>query len=92
MENVLVGSHEVKINDRKHIVLSGIKKIASFDREEFVMESHLGVIVLKGTELELIKLDTHEGNLSIKGLINNLSYMDEQKKNKDESLWSKLFK
>jgi sporulation protein YabP len=91
-DNVLIGNHEVKMTDRKTIYLTGIKKIVSFDNEEFLMESNMGVILLKGETLELIKLDTADGNVKIKGKINNLSYVSGKEKNKEESLLSKLFK
>ena len=91
-DNVLIGNHEVKITDRKTIYLTGIKKIVSFDNEEFLMESNMGVILLKGESLELNKLDTSDGNVKIKGKINSLSYVDGKTKNQDEGLFTKLFK
>lgn len=91
-DNVLIGNHEVKMTDRKTIYLTGIKKIVSFDNLEFLMESNMGVILLKGEGLELIKLDTAEGNVKIKGKINSYNYVDNKEKSKDESLLSKLFK
>lgn len=91
-DNVLIGNHEVKLTDRKTIILTGIKKIISFDNEEFLMESNMGVILLKGENLELIKLDTSDGNVRIKGKINSLNYVENKEKNKEESFISKLFK
>lgn len=85
-------SHNVTISDRKNIMISGVKKIESFDNEEFLMETNMGYILLKGSELEIIKLDTYQGNVSIKGKFNSLIYMDSTKKEKDEGMFSKLFK
>ena len=90
--NVLAGSQELKMVDRSQIVLTGIKKIDSFDNEEFLMESNLGIILLKGESLEIVKLDTHDGNVKIKGKINSLTYLDDKPKIKEEGLLSKLFK
>lgn len=86
------GSHEIKIVDRSVMSFSGIKKINSFDNEEFLMESNMGMVLLKGEKLEIIKLDTHEGNVKIKGKINSFTYIENVKKNKEESLIAKLFK
>lgn len=83
--------HEVKIIDRGLIYLTGIDKIISFDSEEFLMESVMGVILLKGEGLEIVKLDTHDGIVSIKGVINSMTY-DDGKKKETESLLGKLFK
>lgn len=87
-------NHGVSISERKSIVLTGVKKIESFDNEEFLMETTLGYLVIKGSDLEIIKLDTYQGNVSIKGKIDSLVYLDDVsgKKNKEDSLISKLFK
>ncbi|MCI5835840.1 MAG: sporulation protein YabP [Firmicutes bacterium] len=85
-------SHNVTISDRKNIMISGVKKIESFDNEEFLMETNMGYVLVKGSELEIIKLDTYQGNVSIKGKFNSLIYMDSTKKEKDEGMFSKLFK
>lgn len=83
--------HEVKLIDRSMIYLSGIEKIISFDSEEFLMESIMGVILLKGENLEIVKLDTHDGMVSIKGTINSMIY-DDGKKKDGETFLGKLFK
>lgn len=86
-------SHAITINERKNLLISGVKKIDSFDNEEFLMETNMGYINIKGEELEIVKLDTFQGNVSIKGRINSLVYMDgPNKKDKEENLFSKLFK
>ena len=86
-------SHAVTITERKNIIISGVKKIDSFDNEEFLMETNMGYIIIKGSELEIVKLDTYQGNVSIKGKINSLGYMESpNKKEKEESIFSKLFK
>lgn len=82
---------EIKIVDRKRINLSGVNKLVSFNPEEFLIETTLGVLLLKGQELEILKLDTNEGILSIKGKINSLNYMDSNKKG-ESSFISRLFK
>ncbi len=86
-------NHSISITERKNIILSGVKKIDSFDNEEFLLETIMGYIVIKGSDLEIIKLDTYQGNVSIKGKINSLTYMESAtKKEKEESIISKLFK
>lgn len=91
-DSVLIGNHEVKMTDRKTIFLTGIKKIVSFDAEEFLMESNMGIVVLKGESLELVKLDTTDGNVKIKGKINSMIYEEGKNNKKQESLLTKLFK
>lgn len=86
-------NHSINVLERKNILVTGVKKIESFDDEEFLMETVMGFLVLKGEGLELLKLDTLQGNVSIKGLLKSFSYLDENmKKNKENSIISRLFK
>ena len=57
-------NHGITISERKNILVTGVKKIESFDSEEFFMETTLGYLVIKGSELEIIKLDTYQEFLS----------------------------
>lgn len=92
MDNVLdTKKHEVKVIDRSLIYLTGIDKIVSFDPEEFLLESVMGTIVLKGESLEIVKLDTHDGVVTIKGMVHSFIY-DEGKKNDSDTFIGKLFK
>ena len=86
-------NHGITLAERKNVVLTGVKKIESFDSEEFLMDTTLGFLNIKGSELEIIKLDTYQGNVSIKGKIDSLTYMDNGiNKPKEESFLGKLFK
>lgn len=86
-------NHGITIVERKNILITGVKKIDSFDEEEFLMETVMGYLVLKGEELELIKLDTRDGNVSIKGLLKSFAYVDDlNKKEKEHNFINRLFK
>ena len=85
-------NHGITLVERKNIVISGVKKIESFDSEEFLMETVMGNLRILGNGLELLKLDTVDGNVKIKGKINSFMYIDGKTKNKEESIITKLFK
>lgn len=93
MDNVVSGNHIVNLEERKTLGLTGVKKIESFDSETFLLETIMGHLVIKGEELEIVKLDTFQGNVSIKGKINGFTYIDgTKKKEKEEGVFNKLFK
>ena len=92
MEGISFGSQEIKMIDRSSITLSGINKIVSFDDEEFLMETTMGNLRLLGDGLELLKLDTNDGNVKIKGHINSLTLIDGTTTKNKESVFNKLFK
>ena len=86
-----VVSHTVKILERGSIFISGTKKVNNFNDSEFLINTVMGSINIKGSGLELIKLDTNDGNICIKGKINSVNYLDNER-DKEEGFFSKLFK
>lgn len=85
-------NHTISLTERKNLVVTGVKKIDNFDDKEFLLETSMGFLKVKGSDLEIVKLDTYQGNVSIKGKINNLDYSETESKNKEDSFISKLFK
>ena len=86
-------NHVLNVNDRKNIYITGVVKIDSFDDEEFLIETTMGYMALKGENLEITRLDTKDGIVSIKGMLISLSYIEDLKtKNKEGNVFSKLFK
>ena len=92
-KNTLSTNHIVNINSRRNININGVKKIDNFDENEFLLETNMGYLLIKGNDLEIIKLDTYQGDISIKGKIDSLSYLESNnKKEKKEGFLNKLFK
>lgn len=92
LENISY-NHGISINERKSIYITGVLKIDNFDEEEFLLETNMGYLAIKGEGLELIRLDTKDGIVSIKGTIISMSYIEELKKaHKENGFFEKLFK
>ncbi len=90
--NISLG-HGISITERKNIAISGVSNVDSFDAEEFLLKTSMGYLAVKGENLEIVKLDTYQGTITIKGVFTSLSYIDDIKsKNKDEGIFNKLFK
>ena len=91
--NSISQNHGISVNERKSMYITGVLKIDSFDEEEFLIETTMGYLVIKGLGLEIVRLDTKDGIVSIKGTFISLSYIeDEKKSNKENSIFNKLFK
>ena len=85
-------SQSINLLERKTLVITGVKKIDTFDKLHFILDTTMGYMVVKGEELELVRLDTMAGNVTIKGTINSLEYIAESnKKSKEDGRCSMLF-
>ena len=85
-------NHSVSLLERKTLVITGVKKIDNFDKLHFILEKSMGFMVIKGEGLELIKLDTLAGNVTIKGTIDSINYVVENKKKEEDGIFNRLFK
>ncbi|WP_106495598.1 sporulation protein YabP [Lentibacillus sp. Marseille-P4043] len=84
--------HFVKINNRKDLEITGVKEVDSFDNEEFLLETVMGYLIIRGQNLQLKNLDVGEGLVAIKGKVYELSYVDEHHQEKAKGFFSKLFR
>ena len=86
--------HELNLSSRKELNVTGVKNIESFDSEEFLIETNLGFLHIKGTGLTLDKMDNENNELIIKGQINSMSYVSATSKGKQTkgNFFKKLLK
>ena len=91
MNDNVYKTHELKVINRETLYISGVKKIDNFDKTEFIINTIMGNVEVKGTNLEVVLLDTDKGDVRIRGKINSIIYIDTKKTNK-ESIFTKLFK
>lgn len=86
-------NHGISIAERKNIVITGVKKIDSFDNEEFMMDTTLGYLNIKGSDLALVRFDQEKKEVSIKGNIDAISYLSNKRTTKSkDSVLNKLLK
>ena len=88
----LLGHHQVTVKDRKLMEITGIKKLHSFDSELFVIETTMGIMTVRGVDLEMKNLALETGELSIVGQIENHEYEESGRESGGKGLFSKLFK
>ena len=66
--------HNVVIQDREKISITGVEDIENFDDRETVLFTSLGKLVLHGRDLRMERLSTDDGSLVIYGRIESLEY------------------
>ena len=84
--------HEVVMRGRKLLDITGVRQVESFDNEEFLLETNMGFLAIKGENLQMKNLDVDSGVVSIKGKIFDLVYVDEPSGDKAKGFFGKLFR
>ncbi|MGM9986998.1 MAG: sporulation protein YabP [Bacillaceae bacterium] len=87
-----VVQHDITLNGRKILEINGVKQVESFDSEEFLLQTVMGMLHIRGSNLQMKNLDVEKGIVSIKGKINGFEYLDENTTGKSKGIFSKLFK
>lgn len=66
--------HGVTLQDRKHLTISGVEDVESFDEGAIVLTTALGDLIVRGSELHIEKLSLDGGDLLVEGLVESLTY------------------
>lgn len=82
---------QVQVKDRKRIDVTGVKQIDSFDSETFLLDTIMGYLIIRGSNLQLKNLNVDDGVVQITGKVNELSYVDESTNKEQKGFLSRLF-
>lgn len=88
-------NQSILISNRNMVSINNVNNVISFNENEFVIQTPYGNLKILGKDLAILKMDTNKKELSIKGLIESLAYTNNtktNKKEKKESIFSKIFK
>ena len=69
--------NDILIRSRKHIDITGVRDVISFDEREVVMVTNGGDMTVEGEDLKIGVLDTEKGVVSVDGKISAVVYYDE---------------
>ncbi|MFC3750568.1 sporulation protein YabP [Paenibacillus sp. GCM10012306] len=84
--------HDLHMHDRKHLELTGVQNVESFDSEEFLLRTELGHLTIRGSHLHIKNLSLENGLLSLEGNVHSLIYLDPGSQGKNKGIIGKLFK
>lgn len=87
-----VQEHDLIMRGRKLLDITGVKQVESFDNEEFLLETVMGFLTIRGQNLHMKNLDVDKGIVTIKGKIYDIVYLDDQHGEKAKGFFSKLFR
>ena len=82
--------HNLILEDRKKLVVSGVEDVDSFDEQTVVAYTAVGELMIKGEGLHINKLSLETGELTLDGEIASLTYTENRSSN--GSFFSKPFR
>lgn len=92
-EKQTAGAHKVTINGRHSGTISGVSDVLSFDVNEILLETEQGMLMVRGTDLHVNRVNLEKGEIDLSGNIDSISYSDIHSTAKQAgSLFEKLFR
>ena len=92
-KNNVTKSHKVLLANRKNGAFSGVVDVLSFDVAEILLETEQGMLMVRGTDLHVNRVNLEKGEIDLSGNIDSISYSDIHSTAKQAgSLFEKLFR
>ncbi len=79
------------LENRRKLTVTGVTDIDSFDEKTVVLFTDLGELTIAGQDLHINKLDVESGELTMQGIVDDISYRELQQRPQG-SLFSRLFR
>lgn len=81
--------HKLALNERKHLTMTGVTEVVSFDDRAVVLRTQLGTLEVQGEELKLKTLSIDGGQVAVDGHICALIYEEPRPERSFWGRWSK---
>lgn len=92
-ENKQVRKNLLSMVDRKEANITGVRDVRSFDDHEIILETDLGILMIRGTQLHMGRLTLEKGEVDITGRVDSFIYSELKGYTKSgESILKRLFK
>ncbi len=86
------GAHKIVLSGRKTAVVSGVLDVLSFDTKEVLLETEMGMLLLKGDDLHVNRLTLEKGEVDLDGRIDSIAYSENNHLKGEDGFLKKLFK
>lgn len=74
-------------------MVTGVLDVLSFDLNEILLETEMGMLMVKGTDLHVNRLSVEKGEVDLSGNIDSVAYSNaNQASRQNENFFAKLFK
>jgi sporulation protein YabP len=94
MEEIIQsGAHKALLSNRKNGNFTGILDVLSFDVSQILLETEMGMLIVRGKDRHVNRLNLEKGEVDLDGLISSLEYSDVPKPGeKAAGVLGRLFK
>lgn len=87
-----IRAHACRLENRSAASLTGVREVVSFDENQVVVDTDMGLLTIKGKELHVSRLTVGKGELEVDGQVDSLAYSSNEAYRKaGQSILTRLF-
>ena len=91
-ERTGIRDHACRLGNRNAASLTGVREVVSFDENQVVMDTDMGLLTIKGKDLHVSRLTVEKGEMEVEGQIDSLTYSSNEAYRKaGQSILARLF-
>ncbi|MGL5435069.1 MAG: sporulation protein YabP [Lachnospiraceae bacterium] len=84
--------HACFVQNRACANVTGVREVVSFDENQVIMDTDMGLLTLKGKELHVSRLTVEKGEIDLEGQIDSMIYSSNEALRKSgQSIFKRLF-
>lgn len=80
------------LENRERLSISGVIDVESFNDESVIVDTELGVLIVRGVDLHINKLNIDSSELSIEGDITSCEYSERDGSRSKGGFFARMFK
>ena len=84
-----VKNHRLELSNRKTLLITGVKDVHSFDEQEILLETEMGMLLIRGSKLHIDRLSIERGETDVDGRVDSLLYTELKGHTKSGETWLK---
>ncbi|MGI6050180.1 MAG: sporulation protein YabP [Acetivibrionales bacterium] len=85
-------SQNLVLKDRRRLMISGVRHVESFNEECIVLDTELGILVIRGIAMHINKLNVETSEIDVEGEIGSCEYLDNSGPQRKGGFFSGLFR
>lgn len=89
----IAGKHRITMDNRRKCSLTGVTDVISFDLNQVLLETELGMLDIKGKDMHVNRVSLEKGEVDISGNVDSMVYTEiTDYSKKAESFFTRMFR
>lgn len=91
-EHIGTRPHKINLLNRGVGAVTGVRDVKAFNEAEIVLETDMGMLSIKGTDLHVTKLTLEKGEVEVDGTVDSFIYTDAKEPVSAGGVFGRLFR